>query len=129
MATSRHLFWGLFVLLLILAAPLSLPAIGTGGAVLTEKEESPGRDEEALRLGRNVLAVRAAIQNPGAPDALQAIVELGSDSRYYVMVRGWLSLQRQGDLSILDASGSEANPEIQARVEFLEKAIRAIDLE
>ena len=82
-----------------------------------------------MRLGRNVLAVRAAIQNPGAPDALQAIVELGSDSRYYVMVRGWLSLQRQGDLSILDASGSEANPEIQARVEFLEKAIRAIDLE
>lgn len=86
-------------------------------------------EEQALRLGRKVLAVRAAIRNPKDPDAMKAIMDLGTDSRYYVMVRGWLTMKLQGDMSIIDANQDETRPEIRERVEFLRKAIRAIDLE
>lgn len=86
-------------------------------------------DEEALWLGHKVLAIKASIQDPNAPHAMRAIMELGTDSRYYVMVRGWLSQQLQGDTSILDASKNKVRPEIRERIEFLQKAIRAIDLE
>lgn len=93
---------------------------------------SPGHDSpvaRACRLGERVLAVRAALADPGAPGSLEAIVDLGSDSRYYVMVRGWLAMQLQADLSILEASAGDASPEVVRRVEFLKRAIRAIDLE
>ena len=80
-----------------------------------------------MELGRKVLAIREAIQNPGAPNAMRAVTELGRDQRYYVMVRGWLAYQLEGDRSLLLA-GSPSR-EVEARVEFLEKAIRALDLE
>lgn len=86
-------------------------------------------EEEALRLGRKVLAVRAAIQDPEGPNAMEAIMDLGTDSRYYVLVRGWLAMQLQGDMSIIDANQDEMRPEIRARIEFIQRAIRAIDLE
>ena len=80
-------------------------------------------------LGSQVQAVYAALANPQSPESMKSIVTLGRDSRYYTMVRGWLTMQLEGDQSILAASGGDANPEIEARVEFLEQAIRAIDLE
>ena len=83
----------------------------------------------ALELGHKVLAVREAIQNPGMPNAMQAVTDLGHDQRYYVMVRGWLSYQLQGDMSILDANRGQTRDEVRARINFLEEAIRAIDLE
>jgi hypothetical protein len=87
-------------------------------------------DGEALDLGRRVLAVQRAIANPQASNAMDAIVDLGTDSRHYVMVRGWLTMQLQGDLSILNAAADPgARPEIEARAAFLEAAIRNIDLE
>ena len=86
-------------------------------------------DQAALDLGRKVLAVKEALRNPGTPNALQAVTDVGLDQRYYTMVRGWLAYQLQGDMSILDA-GREGAPEgIRERVEFLKAAIRAIDLE
>ena len=85
--------------------------------------------QTALELGRKVLVVRVAIQNPGMPNAMQAVTDLGRDQRYYVMVRGWLSYQLQGDMSILDANKEQTRDEIKMRINFLEKAIRAIDLE
>ena len=84
---------------------------------------------QALELGRKVLAVKAAIQNPDDPNSLEAIRDLGLDSRYYVMVRGWLSMELEGARSIMEASGENPNPEIKKRADFLNKAIRAIDLE
>jgi len=86
-------------------------------------------DDEAAQLGHRIQAIQAAIADPMAPDAMQAVMDLGLDSRYYVMVRGWLSLQLQGDLSIAAAKQGEVSPKIEARIEFLERAIRAIDLE
>ena len=87
----------------------------------------PGQD--ACRLGEQVLAVRAAIEDPGAPGAMRAVVELGTDSRYYALVRGWLAMQLRADLGIVDASRGEIPGAVAARVEFLQQAIRAIDLE
>ena len=84
-------------------------------------------DTEAMGLGYRVAAVRAAIQDPAAHGAMQAITGLGQDQRYYVMVRGWLMYQLQGDRSLLEANPGQSA--VQARVDFLEQAIRAIDLE
>jgi len=86
-------------------------------------------DTEALRLGQRVFAVQSALDDPAAHGALQAVTDLGLDSRYYVMVRGWLGLQLEGDRSIAASSQDDVSPEIERRIEFLEQAIRAIDLE
>jgi len=84
---------------------------------------------EACQLGERVQSVSAAIQDPSTPNALEVITDLGTDSRYYTMVRGWLAMRLQGDLSILRASDTVERPEVDARVAFLRIAIRAIDLE
>lgn len=60
---------------------------------------------------------------------MEAVIDLGLDSRYYVMVRGWLSMQLAGDRSIANAQGASVSSKVRARIAFLEKAIRAIDLE
>jgi hypothetical protein len=86
-------------------------------------------DRQVLNLGYRILAVQDAIANPETPGAMQAILELGHDSRYYVMVRGWLELQLRADSSILAASRGDAPPNIVRRVALLQKAIRALDLE
>jgi hypothetical protein len=86
-------------------------------------------DQAALELGYRVQAVREAIQHPEAPHALEAVTDLGHDQRYYVMVRGWLAYQRQGDMSIVAANRGQAPEHIRARIRFLDRAIRAIDLE
>ena len=86
-------------------------------------------DRVAQELGYQVQAVREAIRHPEAPHALQAITDLGRDQRYYVMVRGWLAYQRQADMSIVAASRGQAPEHIHARIRFLDRAIRAIDLE
>jgi len=86
-------------------------------------------DQVALELGRKVSAVAEALKDPGKPGAMQAIVELGLDQRYYGLVRGWLSQQLRGDLSIRDASGERTPDLVGKRIEFLEKTIRTIDLE
>jgi hypothetical protein len=112
-----------------LLATFADPVASEDGLPGSPAPREPGPGEQACRLGERVLAARAALADPGAPGALDAIVDLGSDSRYYVMVRGWLVMQLQGDLSIVEASGGDAPPEVVHRVEFLEGAIRAIDLE
>jgi hypothetical protein len=86
-------------------------------------------DHAALQLGRKVLDLQEAIRTPSAPCAMAAVTALGLDSRYYVMVRGWLSQQLKGDISMLEANQDRTPNEVKERIEFLKKAIRAIDLE
>ncbi len=76
-----------------------------------------------------MLDVKSAIDNPDKPGAMEAILELGLDSRYYVMVRGWLSLQLMADSSIPASNEGATNPKTSRRIAFLRKAIRSIDLE
>lgn len=87
-------------------------------------------DPEALRIGRGVLGIQAAIDDPAAPGSLAAVRELGLDSRYYTLVRGWLGQELAGLRSIADARQPESLPDdLQLRIAFLREAIRAIDLE
>lgn len=87
------------------------------------------QDGDPMLLGHRVQAVRAAIQNPESPHALEAITDLGHDQRYYVMVRGWLAYQLQGDMSIAAASRGQVPEQVSKRIRFLNQAIRALDLE
>jgi len=86
-------------------------------------------NQDAILLGRRVQAVREAIQHPDAPHSLEAITDLGHDQRYYIMVRGWLAFQLQGDMSIVEASRGRVPEYVSTRIRFLNRAIRAIDLE
>ena len=119
---SAYVSAGLLAVLLLIGLPRLLVADRLGE--FTEMD-----DQAALELGYRVQAAREAIQHPEAPHALEAITELGRDQRYYVMVRGWLAYQRQGDMSIVAASRGQAPEPVRARIRFLDQAIRAIDLE
>jgi len=102
-------------------------ALGSGAPAASADPCSD--DQTALELGRKVLAVQQALANPSGPKAMKAVTELGHDQRYYVMVRGWLAYQLAGDRSILEAGNAPEQDEVEARIDFVEKAIRAIDLE
>jgi len=129
MTNANHVLPCPTVVSIVFAFVLLLPATGvTGGSRLEPVDPSPA-DEHALWLGHSVLAIAAAVRNPDAPDAMEAVLELGLDSRYYVLVRGWLVMQLRGDMSISQAKNGDVSPQIAARTAFLEKAIRAIDLE
>jgi len=82
-----------------------------------------------MDLGYRVAAVREAIQNPGAPGSMQAVTDLGHDQRYYVMVRGWLMYQLRGDMSLLETTHDLNQDALRVRIAFIQRAIRAIDLE
>ena len=104
---------------IVLASALLLPAIGVVGDGLLEPVDPSRADEHALWLGHRVLAIAAAIRNPDAPDAIESVLELGLDSRYQVMVRGWLVMQLRGDISIAQGRNGDVSPQIAARIAFL----------
>ena len=114
------------------AASSSEPAVrpGASGAGEGSPRAAPAaEDPEALELGRKVLAVRRAIEDPSSPGAMKAVTDLGLDQRYYVLVRGWLSQQLAADRSLADANKERTPRAVLDRIDFLQKAIRAIDLE
>ena len=129
MTNGNHALSCPTVAFIAFACALLLPAIGVTGGSRLEPVDPSRADEHALWLGQRVLAIAAAMRNPDAPGAMEAVLELGLDSRFYVMVRGWLAEQLRGDMSILQARNGDVSPQIAARIAFLEKAIRAIDLE
>lgn len=107
-----------------------LVALVSMAAAGAELPRLSAEDATALHLGRRVLAAQAAIRNPGTPQAMQAITNLGLETDHYVMVRGWLTMQLQADMSLCEAWRDAPCPrEVRERVEFLHRAIRAIDLE
>lgn len=90
-------------------------------------------DEEALLLGRQVLAVRQALKNPETPESLEAVTALGQDSRYYVMVRGWVLQHIQMAESYRGTSDYKDSPErrleVEKKISALQNMLRRIDLE
>ena len=108
----------------------ALLAVIVGATTAMGAEPPAGRcDPDASDLGLKVLAVQAVLATPSTPGAIDTIKALGLDSRYYVMVRGWLSMQLEGDRSIASARGDAVPRHIRQRIDFLERAIRAVDLE
>ena len=55
------------------------------------------KDREALELGRKILAVKTALQDPCENASMKAIKDLGNDSRYYVLARGVDSAASEND--------------------------------
>ncbi len=90
-------------------------------------DDSP--DPIACELGAGVLEVASAISDPSRDGAMDAITTLGTDSRYYLMVRGWLVQQIAADRSILSTGSGASRDDLKNRVAELERAIRLIDLE
>ncbi|MCG8583640.1 MAG: hypothetical protein MI757_02915 [Pirellulales bacterium] len=86
-------------------------------------------DQEALRVGRQVLAIRKAIKNYESPKSLEAIADAGTITANYVWVRGWLNEELRGVNSVIMVNKGEARKKLQAKAEFLKRAIRRIDLE
>ncbi len=88
------------------------------------------REEEAMRIGSMVQEIQLALKKPNDKAALETIVKYGTDSRYYVMIRGWLHELLKGTQSQLEtAKKSESQKKFQQRKSFLKQAIRRIDLE
>ena len=104
-----------------------VPAVGAGAPSVASALSKD--DQAAMELGRRVLAIEQALRDPGAPDALNAVTALGLETRYYVLVRGWLSCQLAADMSIADAAKGQTAEPVRQRIAFLQRAIRAIDLE
>ena len=95
------------------------------------KPHSPQvKASEEYQIGVMVKAISAAIKSPEHPKSLKTITQYGQDSRYYVMIRGWLVQELQGVESQYQAT---RNPEDKAKFKpkltLLQKAIRRIDLE
>jgi hypothetical protein len=91
--------------------------------------EPEDRSEEH-QVGTMVLAIQAALKAPEDPNSLETIAKYGTDSRYYVMIRGWLVQVKSGVESQLAAAKDPAlKAKHQQRATFLKKALRRIDLE
>ncbi len=88
------------------------------------------RMQETCQIGVMVQAIDAVLKNPDLPDALETVVTYGTDSRYYVMIRGWLIQELRGVESQLSANRNvPINEKHQKKAAFLKQAIRRIDLE
>ena len=109
------------VVVLLLSSLLS-------GSALADNDLSNNQSE--YQIGLMVNAIDKAITD-AQPDSLELIYQYGTDSRYYVMIRGWLVQELTGVQSQLDAhrQQDERRQQLEHKVNFLKQAIRRIDLE
>jgi hypothetical protein len=114
--------WRCCCLVVGLNVAMMIQVSGQEGKALKASEE--------YRIGVMVKAVAAAIQSPEKSDSMGVIVRFGTDSRYYVMIRGWLKQELSGAQSLFDvARDPQQKAKFELKVSFLKKAIRRIDLE
>lgn len=99
-------------------------------AILTLPVQAAKEQSEEYAIGVMVKSLDAAIAQPSKA-SLNTISHYGTDSRYYVMIRGWLVQELQGAESQLSAyrQDDEIKTRQQDKVDFLKQAIRRIDLE
>lgn len=95
--------------------------------------EGLGKDlkaSEEYRLGVMIKAVAAAMAAPDDPKSMQVIVDAGTDSRYYMMIRGWLKESLRATESQLEvARDADLKAKFAKKAAFIKRAIRRIDLE
>ena len=97
-------------------------------ALVTQAAES--REQEAIRIGTMVQEIQQAHKKPDEKASLETIVKYGTDTRHYVMIRGWLHELLKGTQSQLEATRDpKLQKKFQQRESFLKQAIRRIDLE
>ena len=88
-------------------------------------------ESSTLYYGSAVEAVQWALLNTTDPSALDSVYKYGNDTRLYVMIRGWLVQELSGVQSILSSTSPNGTTtkKLQGQQQFLERAIRRIDLE
>ncbi|MXR69212.1 hypothetical protein GNT65_11070 [Shewanella sp. JBTF-M18] len=119
------------LLLSLFAASLLVACLMTGCANMPSQSQTQIQAQEQAEqqaLGAMVQVLQQAIASP-SPQHLEVIARYGTDSRYYVMVRGWLVQELSGIESQLAAHGDSAPEAMRAKAEHLRAAIRRIDLE
>lgn len=95
-----------------------------------DKKKPPAPTTPEHRIGVMVLEIQAALKAPNDKKSLETIARYGTDTRYYVMIRGWLVQLLNGAESQLNATRDpDLKKKHQTKVTFLRKAIRRIDLE
>ena len=89
-------------------------------------------DDEALnsqqQIGFMVQSLATAIDTP-SPESVDIIARYGTDSRYYVMIRGWIVQELTGIESQLAAQGENADPMLVNKAKHLKISLLRIDLE
>lgn len=122
MSIIVRLFAGMAVVIGCLVMGMHSELKASEGAGLKQSEE--------YRIGLMVKEVAAAIQAPEKEGSMETIVKAGTDSRYYVMIRGWLKESLHATQSQLDAVRKPGQKSrLERKVAFLKLAIRRIDLE
>lgn len=85
---------------------------------------------EEYAIGVMVKSIQAALFEPEKSKSFTVIVAYGHDSRYYVMIRGWVTQELQSTESQLSCiTNEETKRKLMIRDEFLKRVIRNIDLE
>jgi hypothetical protein len=94
------------------------------------RDEPVNPRSEEYRIGIMIKALSVALSAPTRPQSLETVARYGTDSRYYVMIRGWLNEELSGVQSQLDsAQDHAAKVLLQQKSDFLRASIRRIDLE
>lgn len=121
----------------ILAAACGIVAVLLSQNLLGDKvqcvEDLSEQDLLALEVGRKISSIMSALQAPEKQSSIDAVQALGLDSRYYVMVRGWLvqhirMTQSYRGTSLYNESEQQRN-EVEDRIAALSRMLRAIELE
>jgi len=88
------------------------------------------KNSEEFQIGVMVKRIQAALKAPERPASLKTIVKYGHDSRYYVMIRGWLAEELRAVESQLPGTrDAKRKQRFLAKQKLLKAAIRRIDLE
>ncbi len=87
-------------------------------------------NEIYVHAGKMVSEVSLSLSDMDREGALDSIAEYGTDSRYYVLIRGWLKQELEGVESLLSVTkDDERRITLSKKQAFLRKAVRRIDLE
>jgi hypothetical protein len=117
--------------LLCVGAQFALPAGRKGDSKGAEKFSD--HDRHALEVGRKVIRIRSALEHPEKKESIDAVKSLGLDTRYYVMVRGWIvqhvSMTNSYKGTTAYKESKQRKAEIDNRIAALQRMLRAIDLE
>ena len=126
---GRHLSWIAFLAIAALCWFAVKPATSPQSQPHPQSQSHLGQTE-ACRVGEAVLAISRTLDDPTQEGALAAVTDLGHETRYYILVRGWLVQELAGCEGIESVGKPEVmRPELEAKIAFLKRAIRVIDLE
>ena len=111
----------------VIAIPVDPPEAASVGAFEPEDLQY----KQALELCRKVIKIESALKVPERLSSIDAVRELGSETRYYPMVIGWIMEHFKIAYSYRDTAeykkSKQRRNEIENRIAALQRMVRAID--